>query len=108
MKNRTIQQLLKIQFEHKQRIHQHEDALNEEYFIIDILEVILTDLGFPLDNAHKLPEGHPDAFCRDELYHRFDDDILEGSDQEIQDYVTFLRDYRQEYQEYRDSLKQKG
>lgn len=106
MKDATIRQFLKIQFEHDQKLRKHEDALSEGYFWVDLLDAILTDLDFPEDNTvSAMHDTHPeDLFCRDIFYDRFRE-IIHGADQEFRDYINFLREYKQEYQTY---LKEKG
>ncbi|MBN1889174.1 MAG: hypothetical protein JW850_14370 [Thermoflexales bacterium] len=102
MNDEILVRLLLIEAEHDEKLKQHEEAINDEYWNIDLIEVVLDAIGVPADNSVELKMNfdHPDFFCRDWFYHKWGDIKDAGATREaVEDYLAKIKQAVQDLSE---------
>ena len=95
MPEKTLIELLQIQFAHERKLGEFAGKINLNYFAIDLLSVVLEAIGVPADNTlaqiGKYGYGgwieQPDIFSREGYYDEFHHQVTHGTAEECQAYL---------------------
>jgi hypothetical protein len=103
MDNQLLVRLLQLQFEHHHKLQEFAGKMNLDYLEIDLLSVVLDELGVPADNTFEQVEKYgyfdwanrPDTCSRHTYYEDFEKQITRGSAEECRAYLETVVNHPQ-------------
>ena len=105
MNDELAMKLMVIDGVHNRKVDAASFLVNEDYFYIDLFDLVCTELGVPEDNWAEMCEKHdedampPEAYCRDYLFDKWYDlrNVEDGPAQFVQlarEQATLARERR--------------